>query len=275
MKSAFYTQDDIASYDSTIDLVVPLYALFHETVISLIRNCAPESGNFSVLDVGAGSGAEAIAILKSIPTASVVALDLSEAMHERFRRNAVESLGFDPEDSGRCQWLTVDFLADDLANILASNGAPSGDTFDLIVSGFTFHHFTNEQKKYAYARCYEILSPGGCLINLDLFTYAAASVAATAKNFDHNWISTQFRNPDPSFLPGLTIPKIEEASNIDQARREELRSKWLLHHEEDNLLEPFEVQSRYLSELGFVECECPMRFWHTGILYARKPGDSN
>lgn len=271
-KQAFYAAEDGRTYDAVIDLVVPLYALFHETVVRIAkRTVAPEKPAFMALDIGVGSGAEAIALLKECPEAKIVAIDQSEPMRDRYVENYHRVFGCNPESDGRSVWVTGDFLAEESKGVLIEAAKSNGGRYDLVISGFTLHHFADLQKRVAYQRAFELLGPGGVLINLDLFTFDAPVMACEGKSFDYEWISNQFRSPDPSRLVGVEITGIRSTLTIPQDEREKLREKWLEHHANDNLLEPMTVQLEMLRQIGFRDCEAPMRFWHTGILFGRKP----
>jgi trans-aconitate methyltransferase len=114
---------------------------------------------FTVLDVGAGAGAIADALLQAFPRASIVLQDYSAPMlaHARAR------LG----DRGeRVRYALCD-LQD--ADWVKKVGGP----FDVVVSGIAIHNLQDMAK---IAGCYDgvcgLLKPGGCFLDYDYFDRA-------------------------------------------------------------------------------------------------------
>jgi release factor glutamine methyltransferase len=87
-----------------------------EILVNEVIARAPESRAFTVLDLGTGSGAIALAVAHACPFASVCAVDVSSAALETAHANA-RKLGIDVE------WLESDWY-----------GALDGRRFDFIVS---------------------------------------------------------------------------------------------------------------------------------------------
>jgi SAM-dependent methyltransferase len=114
---------------------------------------------FSVLDVGAGAGAIAAALLESFPRAKIVLQDYSAPMlaHARKRLGAHAA--------------QLSYVLCDLAD--QSWVKKVGGPFDTVVSGIAIH---NLQDMGRIAACYEgicsLLRPGGCFIDYDYFDRA-------------------------------------------------------------------------------------------------------
>jgi ubiquinone/menaquinone biosynthesis C-methylase UbiE len=80
-KTYFGSFDTVRRYDSTIDAIVPYYRVVHQTIIQLIGSNVKDAAG-TVLDIGSGTGMEAIPILQQFPNLSIVTLDYSQAMND-------------------------------------------------------------------------------------------------------------------------------------------------------------------------------------------------
>ncbi len=101
-----------------------------------------------VLDVGCGTGFSSLLIAYS--GHEVVAIDNNEAMIAEAEKTA-EELGVADK---------ITFLLKD-----AEVNEFSEESFDAVVSKHAFWLFDNPEK--VYANWYEILKPGGCMVNID------------------------------------------------------------------------------------------------------------
>lgn len=100
-----------------------------------------------VLDLGAGTGLELIALFERFPEAQVTAVDISEKMLEQL--------------SARPFGDRVTCLAGDFFEV------PFGEGYDAVISTSALHHFTREDKTTLYAKILAALRPGGLFINSD------------------------------------------------------------------------------------------------------------
>ena len=93
----FYALTDVKEYDATIRLTVPHYDLIHKTMLDFTKwyfkykNLDKSEGVF--IDIGAGSGTEALAILKEYDKFELLAIDLSEPMKTEFIDNYNHIIG--------------------------------------------------------------------------------------------------------------------------------------------------------------------------------------
>jgi tRNA (cmo5U34)-methyltransferase len=124
-----------------------------------------------VLDIGVGYGALTEELLRVFPSARVLGVDFSEPMLEHAARNLAR---FGDQ---------VTFARADLQN---SDWAVGLDgPFDAVVSSQAIHNVRHpERVRQIYAEVATIVAPGGCFMNLDIFsppgdragaTYAAAA----------------------------------------------------------------------------------------------------
>ncbi|HZQ35634.1 MAG TPA: class I SAM-dependent methyltransferase [Dehalococcoidia bacterium] len=124
----------------------------------------PAEDPIAVLDLGAGYGAVAAAVLSVYPNASATLLDISEAM---MSVGAERMAPF----AGRYRYLHGDFADGTLPEALRG-------PFHAIVSARAIHHLPADATRSLYAACAARLLPGGCLFNLDMVA-AADEDAAT------------------------------------------------------------------------------------------------
>lgn len=100
-----------------------------------------------VLDLGAGTGLELIALFERFPDARVTAVDISEKMLEQLQARPF---------GDRVTCLAGDFFE-----------VPFGEDYDAVISTSALHHFTREDKTVLYAKILASLRPGGLFINSD------------------------------------------------------------------------------------------------------------
>ena len=114
----------------------------------------PIDAPIRILDIGAGYGALAAAVLRERPDAVAVCLDASEAM-----------LALGPERNPD--------LKDRISFIQGSLEAPDWlraveGTFDAVISSRALHHFTeNQRRRYIFKEVFGLIRQGGCFINAD------------------------------------------------------------------------------------------------------------
>ncbi len=136
--------------------------------------------HFEVLDVAAGTGHLSRAIAPSVKR--VVALDLTPEMLLHGRREA--------EDAGLANIVFERGIAEDLPY--------ANDSFDLVVSRFSIHHFENPHMQIGEMA--RVCRPGGKVAVIDLVSPDDAGLAAT-----HNRLE---RMRDPSHTRALTAREL-------------------------------------------------------------------
>jgi len=119
---------------------------------------------FTFLDLGAGTGAAARAVLRSYPRAEAVLADFSDQMMAEGAR------AMTPYD-GRYRYVAFDMITDPWAGTLP-------DTFDAVVSSQCVHHVPDERKATLFAEIHAHLAPGGWYLNFDPVTTDDPIVAA-------------------------------------------------------------------------------------------------
>ncbi len=259
----FYAHQDVDLYDSTIGLTVPQYELIHQVLAEVVTAhfgvAALEYLRPLICDLGAGTGKESQALLDHLPNSSLVAVDISAPMRVAFESRIRARYG----TLDRVAFVVKDMLNDDLLPLLVEQANSRGRSrYDMVVSAYSIHHFSIEDKRKVYKLMYDLLSPGGLMVNIDLLSYNSAKVSREAHDFDMDYIKRSFDDPPDSVLnaPGITKDRLEK-----------LGKDWLLHMVRDNVLHSSEVQLDLLREIGFANCECVFRYWQQGLLRAEKP----
>ena len=146
-----WTEDDSRAYRDIAAAAVPRRHEMLATLISLVPFSSSEAPR--IVELGAGDGRLASALLESFPSATLTALDGSESMREeagrqlaRFGRRARVV----PFDLATLEWWEVIFGA------------------DVVVSSLAFHHLNDAKKQYVYKAIADRISPRGALLIADL-----------------------------------------------------------------------------------------------------------
>jgi tRNA (cmo5U34)-methyltransferase len=135
-----------------------------EILLALLREA--RIGDGVVLDLGVGSGLVAEAILDALPDASLVGVDLSDAMLE-LARERLERFG------SRAHLLRHDLAA------LATLVLPAG-RYAAAFSVQTLHHLSRSEKQAAIAWSACVVEPGGPIVIVDRMTVPATLFRAWA-----------------------------------------------------------------------------------------------
>ncbi len=209
-----WTEADSRTFDACGDAVVPSRAEQLETLCALIPAGPDET--FTAVELGAGNGTLARAVLDRFPHCRYLALDGSPYMRARLRR-ALAAFGprarvapFRLEERG---WRTV--LPHPLRCVLAS----------LVV-----HHLSAGRKRRLFADVAAHLEPGGALLVADLVEPAAPRVKAL---FASQWDRAARRQsrllPAGARLAGgdWNYYRLEQSDPVDQPSRLFDQLRWL------------------------------------------------
>ncbi len=134
------------------------------------------------------------------------------------------------------QALRENFAGDDSVEVIEHNferPLPDLGKFDLAVSSLAIHHLPNERKRSLYEEVYARLTPGGVFLNFDHIAPASPAL--------HEFYLGKLN------MPGL----VDDPSNI---------------------LLDFEVQLRWLREIGFTEVDAYWKWLELALMGGRKPG---
>lgn len=125
-----------------------------QTAIVLRMISQPIDAEIRILDIGAGYGALAAAVLNDRPNATAVCLDASEAMLDLGReRNS--NLG------SRIKFIQASLETPDWLNSVEGS-------FAAVISARALHHFTeNQRRRIIFKEVFGLVGEGGCFINAD------------------------------------------------------------------------------------------------------------
>jgi tRNA (cmo5U34)-methyltransferase len=108
---------------------------------------------FSVLDLGAGTGAASRAVLNEYPQATLYLAEYSAQMAAEGRRLLAEY-------DGRYQYVEFDMLGSEWP-------AEIPRRVDAVVSALAIHHLPDERKRTLFKEIRQRLRPGGWFVNYD------------------------------------------------------------------------------------------------------------
>jgi SAM-dependent methyltransferase len=272
----FYTGADAVVYDDTIRMTDRAYDLVHEATIRALdfwlAHCVRNQSSKAplwVLDVGCGTGAEAMQILLQIPDSHVLCIDHSPTMLSRFKEKVGRAYGSVSAD-GRLSFCEADFREigwlDRAVSELNVSNPPA--TFAAAVSVYALHHLQAEEKASIYKALYKRLQLSSCFINADLFSFSTDWVSSLAQEEEERWISQQFS--DKTSKQGLIAATLGPS-------RHRLKDSWIQHVRTEN--HPLPIRSGgkeqpceegLLKNAGFHTVEVPLRLYQSGVLVALK-----
>lgn len=175
-----------------------------------------------VVDLGSGPGAFLVPFLRAFPEASATWLDVSDAMRELAEAELREF-------SGR-----VSFVVADAERLDEVEVGPA----QVVLSSRAFHHFSPESLQRLYRAVFDILEPGGLVMNLD-------HVGARS-DWEQAW-----RRIRPQFTG-------------DRKRR-------LEPHRHAYPLARAEEHAAWMEAAGFEPADMPWRMFYSALIVARKP----
>ena len=118
-----------------------------------------------LLDLGAGTGLELIAVFERFPDVKVTAIDITEEMLAELRKRPFAS--------------SVESICGDFFSVDFGNG------YDAVISSSALHHFDREEKARLYRKIFDALKPGGLFINADC-------IASSLE--DEEFVFSEYRN---------------------------------------------------------------------------------
>jgi len=205
-----WTEEDSATYRELAPVAVPR----REEMMAALIAAAPFGVDHAIkiLDVGAGDGALAEALLMHFDEASLTALDGSESM----RRDAAARLG---RFGGRARVAAFDVAALDWWDRMFG--------VDLVVSSLCLHHLNDAKKQYLYKAAAERLSPGGALLIADIVEPQHPAARTLAAN---RWDALAAQQADAIGAPDLFRRFVDERWNHFRFPDGADRPSALLHH---------------------------------------------
>ncbi len=201
-----------------------------EILLRIIKKFQPNLNSF--LDLGCGDGILGRTLYNYWPDTKGIFTDFSKPMIEAAKLKSGEYKNqsvFIVEDFGDEKWIKtiVEYLP-----------------LDLVISGFSIHHQSNENKKRLFKEIYsKILKPGGLFLNLD---QVASPSEENEKLFDEFFLESIKNSVQNDIL-------------IENITNEYYKDKKI------NKLAPVEAQCNWLREIGFVNVDCFFKVFELAI----------
>jgi tRNA (cmo5U34)-methyltransferase len=196
----------------------------------------PIDAPIRVLDIGAGYGALAVALLGECFNSTAVCLDASEEMIKLGReRNA----GF----GGRIEFVRASLETPDWLESVTG-------TFDAVVSSRALHHFTaNQRRRFIFKEIFGLINAAGCFINADNVRAPTQSLRDRYRIARNAWLEEHIR----------------ESSN-GKATLAELRAATPSTYHGPHNNGYLEDELAWLKEAGFEDVDCFWK-WGTTVVY--------
>ena len=278
----FYADEEAKLYDELAPLTDPAYELLHNSLVSqfstwLTLNMGQHlpCSELLVLDIGCGTGAEGMNLLRENDLVQLVGLDISKRMLDQFRLK-LNKVFHDESAAGRCALVQVDIRDPNWYDSVLSSCGSQGrsNSFTAIISVYTLHHFSPVFKRNLYTAFHKYLRPGGAFINADLFSFCTPWLARMAQLSVENWITKQFAEASKNS---------NKYSIKEPSEWKILTEHWLQHVQEQNYPIPAlaasaetlthgdqNIDQILLTEAGFNAVECTFRYGQSAIIWAFK-----
>ena len=225
-----WSEDASRKFIDLADVYVPMRDEQIRTLLALIPAQPDEA--FTAVELGAGAGVLARAVLRAFPRCHYLALDGSEVMREQLRH----SLAADGE--------RVEVREFELGDETWRAALP--DSLRCVLSSLVVHHLDGGQKRQLYADLARRIEPGGALLLADIVEPTVPRVAAL---FARQW-------DDAARAQSLAV--VGDISAFEQFRAD----AWNFYTPEgaDPMDKPSPLfdQLLWLREAGFRHVDC---FW--------------
>jgi len=201
----------------------------------------PLDAPIRILDIGAGYGALALAVLRERRNAKAVCLDASEAMLKLGEERTAE-------------------LKDRISFVQGSLEAPDwsaavSGVFDAVISARALHHFTeNQRRRFIFKEVFGLLASGGCFINAD-------NVRAPTSE-----LTERYRRAREHYLDGFIRQSSNGKTNLAEVKSASPRA---YHGPHNNGY--LDQELAWLTEAGFVDVDCFWKFATTVVYGGFKP----
>ncbi|MDD4422740.1 MAG: class I SAM-dependent methyltransferase [Eubacteriales bacterium] len=120
---------------------------FYEEIAELVIS---ERDDFSLLDLGCGTGLELMRLFDKYPSMFVTGIDLSENMLVKLKEKYPNK--------------NLNLLCGSYFDL------PFGNVYDIVLSTYSLHHFNEEEKLFLYKKIHASLSEKGFFIEGDYIT---------------------------------------------------------------------------------------------------------
>lgn len=177
-EQAWEDRNFIENWDERSDQERSVREMQMKTVVFMIPQ--PKEQAIRVLDLGAGYGALAAAILEDRPNASAVCIDGSEEMIKLgLERNG--------KFKGRMEFVRGTLDSPGWLSLVAG-------PFDAVISARALHHLTHEQRRQLFRDAHGLLRPGGCFVNADSLKASSETLRGLYRKTRQRWIDEPLGN---------------------------------------------------------------------------------
>ena len=273
-KTYFYADDEPELYDRAVSLTDRSYEMGHDALQYCVRSwLKPQSSSSSdsprILDLGCGTGKEALRLLDTIPNCHLVTVDNSEFMLSSFRRKTLIDFG----EQVLASRVTVELSDFAEPNWYERSPLLAQAPFDMVVAAHSLHHLPSDTKLRLYGEVAALLRPGGLFAILDLFDFDQPWLSELGKSNISEWLRSQM---------GPESPAANHAGLFPLARRMQLSEMWLDHLRTENIplpisgeadvstKPPAHTEAVLLTATGFHAIEVPFRWFQSGLIVATK-----
>ncbi|MBI4733292.1 MAG: class I SAM-dependent methyltransferase, partial [Rubrobacteridae bacterium] len=195
----------------------------------------------TVIDLGCGDGILGKSVLLKFPSIELICVDFSDAMLENAKKN------FNNSESVR--FINADFSTPGWKEVFNKRQG-----FDLIVSGFSIHHQSNDRKREIYEEIYGLLNPNGIFLNLEHVLSATKDIGAVFDDYFIDHLHSFHREADPAI-----------------ERKTVAEKHYNRPDKEENILAPLELQCRWLRDIGYQDVDCFFKVFELALFGGRKP----
>jgi tRNA (cmo5U34)-methyltransferase len=215
--------DKIAfKYDEQRKHLVPCYDDFYSIAVSMIST---DLENPRILDLGSGTGLISFLLKKIYHNAEITLIDISKNM-------------IDVAKARFKNYENITFVVGDYVNYIFD------DKYDIIVSGLSIHHISNEDKIHLFSKIYRILNPHGQFVNADQVLGGTPFLDSLYKL---RWKEHVEKSP---------LPAEEKAAWYDRIKLDD-----------EAVLED---QLTWLKQIGFRDVDCVYKYYNFVVIYAKK-----
>jgi tRNA (cmo5U34)-methyltransferase len=219
---------------------IPLAAFQIELLGRVTRYALPKVER--ILDLGCGDGVLGCSLMAHYPQVSCVFVDFNETMLAAARTK----IG---ADVARSQFVFGDFVTSKWLD-----GVQPFAPFDLVVSGLSIHHQTDQRKREVYREIFDLLTPGGLFLNLE---HVASGSAWAEKAFDEMMIDSLYTYH-------------REHGGVES--RETIAQRFYYRPDKKaNILAPVEAQCQWLRDIGYTDVDCFFKLFEFSLFGGRKP----
>jgi tRNA (cmo5U34)-methyltransferase len=215
--AAWQKQDVATGFIDERRRLIPLFDVQEELVRRLMTRGGLTIRRFC--DLGAGDGGFAELVMDAHPQSTCVLVDFSQPMLAAAKERLADKPG---------RWEIVEADLDDPGWLA---GLPEGVRYDAVVSRLAIHHLPDQRKRALYQEAFDLLEPGGLLMNWEHVATGGLAEGLFDDYFRERLLAAERERERPR-------PAEEVMRSYDDA------------HDDDILCDP-ETQCRWLREIGF------------------------